>query len=119
MLPMSCLSTPTTRQAGVLLRSARDRPPFPPPQGGGARRRDDRVRKAPDEDACAGHICRSNVGATVMFGQPVSLERDTAIVSTSPALSHPRIFRGWLVVAAAFAVTFVGFGSAYTFSAFV
>ncbi|HEV8330030.1 MAG TPA: MFS transporter [Steroidobacteraceae bacterium] len=30
-----------------------------------------------------------------------------------------RVFYGWLVVAAAFAVTFVGFGSAYTFSAFV
>ncbi|MET1534855.1 MFS transporter [Burkholderia sola] len=30
-----------------------------------------------------------------------------------------RIFYGWYVVAAAFAVTFVGFGSAYTFSAFV
>ena len=29
------------------------------------------------------------------------------------------IFYGWLVVAAAFAVTFVGFGLAYTFSAFV
>ena len=35
------------------------------------------------------------------------------------ATSHPRIFHGWLVVAAAFAVTFVGFGCAYTFSAFV
>src|SRR5947208_9775791 len=34
-------------------------------------------------------------------------------------LSHPRAFYGWFVVAAAFAVTFVGFGSAYTFSAFV
>ena len=33
---------------------------------------------------------------------------------------HPaRIFHGWFVVAAAFAVTFLGFGSAYTFSAFV
>lgn len=31
----------------------------------------------------------------------------------------PRIFYGWIVVAAAFAVTFVGFGCAYTFSAFV
>ncbi|PCE29613.1 MFS transporter [Burkholderia ubonensis] len=31
----------------------------------------------------------------------------------------PRFFYGWYVVAAAFAVTFVGFGSAYTFSAFV
>src|SRR6266705_2753427 len=37
----------------------------------------------------------------------------------NPTLSHPRLFRGWLVVAGAFAVTFVGFGSAYTFSAFV
>jgi MFS transporter, OFA family, oxalate/formate antiporter len=42
-----------------------------------------------------------------------------AVVSRSSALSHPRIFYGWFVVAAAFAVTFVGFGSAYTFSAFV
>jgi MFS family permease len=31
----------------------------------------------------------------------------------------PRIFYGWFVVAAAFAVTFIGFGSAYTFSAFL
>ena len=37
----------------------------------------------------------------------------------SRPLSSPRIFYGWFVVAAAFAVTFVGFGSAYTFSAFV
>src|SRR5205814_6891399 len=34
-------------------------------------------------------------------------------------LSHPRAFYGWFVVSAAFAVTFVGFGCAYTFSAFV
>ena len=34
-------------------------------------------------------------------------------------LARPRIFYGWWVVTAAFAVTFVGFGSAYTFSAFV
>src|SRR3981081_1740987 len=32
---------------------------------------------------------------------------------------NPRIFYGWFVVSAAFAVTFVGFGCAYTFSAFV
>jgi MFS family permease len=38
---------------------------------------------------------------------------------TESALKCPRIFHGWLVVAAAFAVTFMGFGSAYTFSAFV
>lgn len=37
---------------------------------------------------------------------------------TTLAFKH-RIFHGWLVVAAAFAVTFVGFGSAYTFSAFI
>lgn len=36
---------------------------------------------------------------------------------TNPAKS--KIFYGWVVVAAAFAITFVGFGSAYTFSAFV
>jgi MFS transporter, OFA family, oxalate/formate antiporter len=36
--------------------------------------------------------------------------------TTQPA---SRIFYGWVVVAAAFAITFVGFGSAYTFSAFV
>lgn len=40
-------------------------------------------------------------------------------MSSNSAVSNPRIFYGWFVVAAAFAVTFVGFGSAYTFSAFV
>jgi len=35
------------------------------------------------------------------------------------AAPHTRLFHGWFVVAAAFAVTFVGFGCAYTFSAFV
>src|SRR5579872_5969207 len=34
-------------------------------------------------------------------------------------IARPRIFYGWFVVAAAFAITFVGFGSAYTFSAFL
>lgn len=33
--------------------------------------------------------------------------------------AQPRIFYGWLVVAAAFAITFIGFGCAYTFSAFL
>lgn len=36
----------------------------------------------------------------------------------SPA-SRPRIFYGWFVVAATFAITFVGFGGAYSFSAFL
>jgi OFA family oxalate/formate antiporter-like MFS transporter len=40
-------------------------------------------------------------------------------VSSNPVPPKAGIFYGWLVVAAAFAVTFVGFGSAYTFSAFV
>ncbi|GAU80490.1 MCT family MFS transporter [Bosea sp. BIWAKO-01] len=40
-------------------------------------------------------------------------------MSTHPTGHASPIFHGWLVVAAAFAVTFVGFGSAYTFSAFV
>ena len=31
----------------------------------------------------------------------------------------PVVFYGWFVVGAAFAITFIGFGSAYTFSAFV
>src|SRR5580704_7016290 len=42
-----------------------------------------------------------------------------AMMSCNSAVSPPRIFHGWLVVAGAFAVTFIGFGSAYTFSAFV
>jgi MFS transporter, OFA family, oxalate/formate antiporter len=33
--------------------------------------------------------------------------------------SGPAVFYGWFVVAGAFVVTFVGFGSAYTFSAFI
>jgi MFS family permease len=37
----------------------------------------------------------------------------------STQIAHPRIFHGWYVVAAAFAVTFAGFGCAYAFSAFV
>ncbi|MDR3420253.1 MAG: MFS transporter [Xanthobacteraceae bacterium] len=39
--------------------------------------------------------------------------------TTDPPVSDPRIFYGWFVVAGAFAVTFVGFGSAYSFSAFL
>jgi MFS transporter, OFA family, oxalate/formate antiporter len=39
--------------------------------------------------------------------------------ASKPEFSKPRIFYGWFVVAAAFAVTFIGFGNAYTFSAFV
>src|SRR5438270_8360033 len=42
-----------------------------------------------------------------------------AIMTGATALPNPRLFYGWFVVAAAFAVTFVGFGCAYTFSAFI
>jgi MFS family permease len=42
-----------------------------------------------------------------------------AAMTDHATLARPRIFYGWWVVTAAFAVTFVGFGSAYTFSAFV
>jgi MFS family permease len=38
---------------------------------------------------------------------------------TRSSTSRPRVFYGWIVVAAAFAVTFLGFGCAYTFSTFV
>src|SRR5690242_3388447 len=39
---------------------------------------------------------------------------------TIPTLhAERRIFYGWWVVAAAFTMTFLGFGSAYTFSAFL
>ncbi|CAM4022277.1 MFS transporter [Bordetella tumulicola] len=37
----------------------------------------------------------------------------------SPPSFRHRAFQGWFIVAAVFAITFVGFGSAYTFSAFV
>src|SRR5438445_7503899 len=42
-----------------------------------------------------------------------------AIMTGATALPNPRLFYGWFVVAAAFAVTFVGFGCAYTFSSFL
>jgi MFS family permease len=49
------------------------------------------------------------------------LSRKTeAFVSAKPAAAkYPRLFYGWLVVAGAFTVTFVGFGCVYSFSAFV
>ena len=40
-------------------------------------------------------------------------------MTTNASLSKPRIFYGWFVVAGTFAVTFVGFGCAYSFSAFL
>jgi MFS family permease len=40
-------------------------------------------------------------------------------VNSNPGAHAARIFYGWWVVAASFAVMFVGFGSAYSFSAFI
>ena len=40
-------------------------------------------------------------------------------VHIPPPPRRPRVFYGWLVVLAAFTVTFLGFGSAYTFSVFM
>jgi hypothetical protein len=37
----------------------------------------------------------------------------------SPDAAAAGIFHGWIVVAAAFVITFVGFGSAYTFASFL
>jgi len=48
-----------------------------------------------------------------------STANSEAKVSGSLVHSNPRIFYGWFVVAGTFAVTFVGFGCAYTFSAFL
>jgi MFS family permease len=50
--------------------------------------------------------------------QPQFSAREPGVIA-NPASPRPRLFYGWLVVAGAFAVCFVGFGSAYTFSAFV
>ncbi|MCP3466847.1 MFS transporter [Bradyrhizobium sp. CCGUVB23] len=41
------------------------------------------------------------------------------MTTDTTTITRPHLFYGWFVVAAAFAVTFVGFGSAYTFSAFL
>jgi MFS family permease len=41
-------------------------------------------------------------------------------VTANPTIAaNPRIFYGWVVVTAGFAVTFVGFGCVYSFSAFI
>jgi hypothetical protein len=45
--------------------------------------------------------------------------KEEIIMSQCITAPRPIVFYGWAVVAAAFAVTFVGFGCAYTFSAFV
>jgi MFS transporter, OFA family, oxalate/formate antiporter len=40
-------------------------------------------------------------------------------MANSTAVPRPRIFYGWFVVAGTFAVTFIGFGAAYSFGAFI
>ena len=69
-----------------------------------------------------GHACArwSGISAGHVLASPPSFSAvREAGLSIQSGLSNSRIFYGWFVVAAAFAVTFVGFGSAYTFSAFV
>lgn len=44
---------------------------------------------------------------------------DRRDISVGISKTKKKLFHGWIVVGAAFAVTFVGFGSAYTFSSFV
>jgi MFS family permease len=55
----------------------------------------------------------------VVFNANPDIFQMEAVMSSENASPLPRIFYGWFVVAAAFAVTFVGFGCAYTFSTFV
>jgi hypothetical protein len=55
----------------------------------------------------------------VPLAGPVLTRATEDVVSCKSMLSKPRPFYGWFVVVAAFAVTFVGFGCAYTFSAFI
>jgi predicted MFS family arabinose efflux permease len=46
--------------------------------------------------------------------------KGASAMKTSSGLKRaPRLFYGWLVVAGGFAVTFVGFGCVYSFSAFI
>jgi MFS transporter, OFA family, oxalate/formate antiporter len=52
----------------------------------------------------------------LMLGQR---EGETALTGNPALTKNPRIFYGWFVVAAGFAVTFVGFGCVYSFSAFI
>jgi MFS family permease len=50
----------------------------------------------------------------------LGLRNTEAVVSGNPiSAKSPRLFYGWFVVAAGFAVTGVGFGCAYSFSAFI
>jgi OFA family oxalate/formate antiporter-like MFS transporter len=40
-------------------------------------------------------------------------------MANNTTISRPRVFYGWFVVAGTFAVTFIGFGNAYSFGAFL
>lgn len=55
----------------------------------------------------------------VAFPRATSRHRHHPVNDMHTPFSNGRIFRGWFVVAAAFAITFVGYGCAYTFSVFV
>src|ERR1700684_433748 len=40
-------------------------------------------------------------------------------MANNTTVARPRVFYGWFVVAGTFAVTFIGFGNAYSFGAFL
>ncbi len=40
-------------------------------------------------------------------------------MANSPTAPRPPVFYGWFVVAGTFAITFIGFGNAYSFGAFL
>jgi MFS family permease len=48
-----------------------------------------------------------------------NLERTPVSAPAPVSANAPRLFYGWIVVAAGFAVTFVGFGCVYSFTAFI
>jgi len=62
------------------------------------------------------HVVRAGVTANIRYktGETAVDEMDRAL-----SRSSSRLFHGWLVVAGGFAVTFVGFGCVYSFSAFI
>ena len=66
------------------------------------------------------NACYDHLGTCIAAKPPTGCEAVLGgIVVTRSTPAKPHIFYGWFVVAGTFAVTFVGFGCAYSFSAFV
>src|SRR3984957_14277810 len=61
-----------------------------------------------------------HIGWLTLSSTPTLQRNKEAALSTNPNFAKTsRIFYGWFVVAGCFAVTFVGFGCVYSFSAFI